>query len=125
MSAPIFNRRDRIRVNDRDDELTVYTVSRSRNPHICVIIDGEQTWFRASEVTEHRPADPITWHVGDRFALRSGNGQAVRHGTLLEWREREQHWFLSIDAETHPTAGYEMDGYRTWLPGAFLVPVEV
>lgn len=124
MPAPIFNPRDLIRVDGHPDELTVYTVSRSRNPHLCVIIDGEQQWFHPGDVTEHRPVDPIDWHVGDRFALRSGDGRVVRHGTLLEWHEREQHWYLSVDAELHPTAGHEMGGYNTWLPGAFLVPVE-
>jgi hypothetical protein len=123
--APIFNPRDLIRVKGHDDELAVYTVSRSRTPHICVIVDGEQKWFRPDDVTEHHPAEPIAWNVGDRFALRSGDGQVVRHGTLLEWREREQHWFLRVGAEPHPTAGYEMDGFETWLPGTFIVPVEV
>jgi hypothetical protein len=123
MPAPTFNPRDRICVKGRDDELTVYTVSRSRNPHICVIIDGEQQWFHPSDVTEHRPAEPIAWRVGDRFALRSGDGKIVRHGELLEWCEAEQHWYLRVDPETHPD-GYEMGGYKTWLPGVFLVPVE-
>ncbi|GAA2347368.1 hypothetical protein [Dactylosporangium salmoneum] len=61
---------------------------------------------------------------GDRFALRSGDGRTVRHGTLLEWVEREQHWFLRIDAEPHPTAGYEMGGFETWLRGVDIVPVD-
>lgn len=124
-TAPTFNPRDRIRVEDHADELTVYTVKRGRPSHLCVIIDGEQTWFSPDDVLEHRPADPIAWNVGDRFALRSGDGRVVRHGTLLEWHEREQHWFLRVDAEMHPTGGYEMAGYETWLPGVFLVPVEV
>lgn len=119
-----FNPRDLIRVNDYPDELTIYTVMRGHNPHLCVIIDGEQKWFHPSDVTEHRPAEPIDWQVNDRFALRSGDGRVVRHGTLLEWVEREQHWHLSVDAEMHPAGGYEMGGYSTWLPGVFLVQAD-
>lgn len=124
MSAPIFNPRDRIRVEDYADELTVYTVSRGHNPHLCVVIDGEQKWFRPDSVIEHHPAEPIAWQANDRFALRSGDGRVVRHGTLLEWHEREQHWFLRVDAEMHPIGGHEMAGYETWLPGTFIVPVD-
>jgi hypothetical protein len=124
MRERAFNPRDLIRVAGHDDVLTVYTVARIRPPMICALVDGEQKWFSPDEVTEHRPADPIGWHVGDRFALRSGDGRVVRHGTLLERREREQHWFLRVDAEPHPTGGHEMAGYETWLPGVFLVPAE-
>jgi hypothetical protein len=106
------------------EDVNVYTVARGRNPHICVIDGGNQQWFRPDDVTAHRPADPIAWHAGDRFALRSGDGRVVRHGTLLEWIEQEQHWFLRVDAEPHPTGGYEMGGYETWLPGTFIVPAE-
>ncbi|WP_426513145.1 hypothetical protein ACPPVO_22465 [Dactylosporangium sp. McL0621] len=119
-----FNPGDLIRVKGRDEELAVYTVTRGRTPYICVIADGKQQWFRPDDVTEHRPADPIAWQVGDRFALRSGDGRVVRHGTLLEWHEREQHWFLRVDAEPHPTAGHQMDGFETWLRGVDIVPVE-
>lgn len=123
MKTSTFNPRDRIRVEDYADELTVFTVSRG-TPHLCVIVDGEQKWFSPDEVIEHHPAEPIAWQVNDRFALRSGDGRVVRHGTLLEWHEKEQHWLLRVDAEMHPTGGCQMAGYQTWLPGTFIVPVE-
>lgn len=68
-------------------------------------------------------AEPIAWKVGDRFALRSGNGQLVRHGTLLELMDNGN-WFLEVDTELHPVHYYVMNGFKTWLPAELLVPIE-
>lgn len=118
----LINPRDRVRIGGHPDEYIVYTVSRHGSGEVCVTHDNSRKWFPARDVTLVGVADPIDWKAGDRFAWRSGNGQVVRHGTLLKL-EDNGNWFLRVDAEPHPS-GYDMEGYETWLPTEWLVPID-
>lgn len=66
---------------------------------------------------------PAAWAAGKRFAWHSGDGQVIRHGTLVERPSKSRLWFVTVDAELHP-AGYEMPGFNTWLPEDSLTPLK-
>jgi len=115
-----INPRDRVRVAGHPDIYTVYVAALYNNA-VCVTDGTSRRWVDAHNVTLVGRADPIDWKIGDRFALRAGNGLVVRHGTLLESTDGGN-WFVQVDTGTDQN-GDEMDGFKTWLNPETLVPI--
>lgn len=104
--------------------------------------DGSRLTPEACRVLRASPVQGpagAPFRPGDRFRWTSGNGLAVRTGTILEWqpfiegsslaRRSWGSWFVEVDPLPRPAGARERkrnpwDGFRTWFSGDELGVVE-